>query len=92
MWLPLIMATMGTYLMNGYSVLKECPAPHSEKQVEGLSLHLFPHLEAVFQPCWSKNFLIVFFCRVYGLRHSLKRASFHRCDLFIGQFSKVVKH
>jgi len=76
MWLPLITVSMGTYLMNGYSIFKERPVPHSEKQVEGFIPSPVSSLESCFSTLLVKKLFNCFFCRVYGLRHSLKRTSF----------------
>jgi hypothetical protein len=37
MWLPLITAAMGTYLMNGYSIIKEHPAATKRKQAKDIN-------------------------------------------------------
>lgn len=62
MWLTLITITTGMCLMNVYEFVKVRPAPQFfviKEETGGseyFSFHLFPHLNAIFQPTISKSF------------------------------------
>lgn len=55
--LTLITIATGTYLMNGYEIVKVYTrSPLVGKQLKELCSHLFPHLETVFTPLFHKLF------------------------------------
>jgi hypothetical protein len=62
MWLTLITITTGMCLMNVYEFVKVRPSPQFfviKEETGGseyFSFHLFPHLNAIFQPTISKSF------------------------------------